>query len=309
MVYDLTETMTLSKKRRPLLSIIISANNDVQALKKCIEPLLNADNDLRNIEVVVINNFSEDVVATNSIKMLISRANSKANMFVLYQCTFYSTTAQLKNLGIDFSKGTWLFFINQNEILTKKFINFLATYKFNLQNAFYRVSMFNEKHKKKRMGIVKSKFFSDLPSSIIINEEFVERIHLRWESNLNTNETLLFLDKLYAAKNVNYEYLNKCYSVVHNFVLDSRDEEVNDFINVKKAFDELLKHKTRFSKQFGIILLFNYVKRNKARRSEASMYHDVKLLFRDKKITYFTYFKLGPKLFFKTIRFKWKTIF
>ena len=304
----ITESI-LVKKRRPLISIIISSNNNSEILSKCIESFKNLKKDTRNIEIIIINNFSEDEYKMKEIKHLINRYYDSNLIF--YQSNYYLTSAQSKNLGIDFSKGSWLYFVEDHEIATPKFIRFLASFKFDLQKGFYRVPLLNEKYEKQKIGLFKTKYFSDKASSIIVNEEFIERIHLRWESNLNTNETLLFLDRIYSAKNVNFIYLKKCYSVIHNFYRDRKNPGFKDFDNVKQTYNALVKQKKRNYKQFVIILFYNFLSiQTKVKKEEIQeIYLQIKKMMKTEKIYFWNYLPLGPKLYFKTTKLRWKTLF
>ena len=305
---DLTETISTTKKRRPIISIIISSDNDADILERCMTSLLDLKKDTRNVEFVIINNYIENENKANEIKYLVNRFNN--SNLIYYQSHYRLTSAQQKNLGIDFSKGSWLYFIDYREIATPKFVAFLNTFKFNLQNGFYRVPILNEKRKKQRIGLIKTKYFSDLPSSIILNEEYMEKIKLRWESGLTNNETLLFLDKLYSSRNVNFVYLKKNYSVIHNFHNDYKESELNDIEEIKKTYKALINQHKRNYKQFIIVMLFNYFQRNKkAKDFKINKFPEIKLMLKSSKIGFKNYFPLGPKLYFKTLGFKWKCLF
>lgn len=304
MLYNYDINKNARNKRKPFLSIIVTTNNDISNLKICLEAFVAPKIDLKNIEIVIVNNYLDNTKKDKDIHLIVDQYKKYFNQVTLYQCNYHSTQAQLKNLGIDFSRGSWLFFMNTNEIPTPKFIKFLTTFRFNLQNAFYRVGILNQDKKKIKTGVFKSKFYSSLSSSLIINEEFIEGIKLRWESSLDGEETNLFLDKLYSRRNVNYNYIKKQYSVIHNFSLDE-----HHFENVETACWAALKYKTNYYKQYIILMAFNYFLSIEIwTESENHNLRTIKTIFHKAGITFFSYFKLGLKLFFKTLKFRLKIL-
>lgn len=305
MVYNKNLNKNSRNKRKPFLSIIISANNDIKNLKLCLDAFTKTKVDLKNIEIVIVNNYFEDKQIDKSLNWLVEEYKNKFNQVILYQCNNYSTQAQLKNLGIDFSRGSWLFFMNSNEIPNPKFVKFLTTFRFNLQHGFYRVGVLNQNKKKIKIGKPKSKFYSSLSSTLIINEEFIETKKIRWESSLDGNETNLFLDKLYSTKNVNYAYIKNQYSVIHDFSLDH-----HNFKHVEEACGAALRQNANYFKQYIILMAFNYFSLVEIwTEQENQNLLKIKSIFNKAGITFFSYFSLGIKLFFKTIKFRWKILF
>ncbi len=300
---------TVIRKRKPYISVIIISNNNPEHLKRCIdsvEPLLN--NDIRNIEVIVINNFTKNKGIADAIATMTIRHQAFQETLFFYQTDFSLTTSQLKNLGIDFSKGTWLYFMLDTETMLPSFARFLITYKFNLQIGFYRVPVMSydeKRHKKAKMGLFKPKYYSTLPSSLILNEEFIEKIKLKWDSTLTYNGTLLFLDKIYSWKNVNFTYLKNNYSVIHNFSLDNVDTPREEIVATLNA---LSKNKQIFWKQFSIILLYKYLYERRTLAKEED-YIFVKTKIKQEKIHFWSFFFLGRKWYFKTLGMWWKVLF
>ncbi len=293
------------RKRRPIFSIIINLDNDVDRLKKTFKSILDSKDEVKNVEFIIINNYSDDETKHQPIEYFLNR-NTKLNI-VFYQCKHRLTEGQMKNLGLDMSRGQWLYFINQNDELTKKFIKFLGTFKFNLQMDFYRIGFINEKEKKVKAGA--SRYFSLESSSFIFNSEFVERKSLRWNSHLEFYETLVMLNQVYSITNVNYIHLKKYFSVKHNFYGDYKDILGFNLEDILECFENLKIEKTRFSKQL-IILMFNDFL-NKIRKNEnyKATLLEIKKKLKEAKIYYGSYLFLGWQNFFKTFSLRWKTMF
>ena len=295
-------------ERRPNISIIITADNDGEMLKQCIKSFYFFKNEIKNIEFIILNNFVSNF-NSEKVEQIINKYND-INL-VFYQHPYRVNKAQLKNLGIDFSKGMWLFFMDYTEFLIPKFINFLDKFKFDLQTHFYRVPLLQENKKKRRIGLFKTKYFSNQSSSLILNSEFLERIKLRWESSISFDDTILFMNKIYSIKNVNFTYLKKQLSVMHNFKADLLDNNLIDYDEMIKTYKKLVIKKYRNYKQFIILLFFNFYSRNNKKNNKITdaQYMDLKKNLKDCKIFEFSYWPLGPKLYFKTIPMKFKLLF
>ena len=89
-------------ERRPNISIIITADNDFETLKQCIKSFYFFKNEIKNIEFIILNNFVSNF-NSEKVGQIINKYND-INL-VFYQHPYRVNKAQLKNLGIDFSKG------------------------------------------------------------------------------------------------------------------------------------------------------------------------------------------------------------
>lgn len=295
-------------ERRPSISVIITADNDFETLKQCIKSFYFFKNEIKNIEFIILNNFIS-IFNSQKIEQIINKYND-INL-VFYQYPHRVNKAQLKNLGIDFSKGLWLFFMDYTEFFLPKFIIFLDKFKLDLQTHFYRVPILQENKKKRRIGFFRTKYFSNQSSSLILNSEFLERIKLRWESNINFDDTILFLNKIYSIRNVNFTYLKKHASVIHNFRIDLLDNNLTNYDEMFKTYKKLTNKKYRNYKQFVILLFFNFYMRNKKNKTKITdtQYGNLKKMLKDCRIFEFSYWFLGPKLYFQTFPMKFKLFF
>lgn len=290
-------------RRKPIISIIISSNNDYRSLKKCVESFLPLKNKLKSWEFVVINNHTSDFEEQRKIQYYLNLIN--ADSIVFYQTSQKMTSSQLKNLGLHFAKGNWLLFVDSKEIANEKFVKFLANYKFSINNDFYRFSIEGLNTRSNKIGIIKNKFYSVLPSSIIFNQEFVEKQNIKWENNLNWNDTLVILNKIYSITNVNYVYVPKQSSVVHDFVYDQNETLGKSFDEILQVYESLLRNKDLRYKQFIIVLFYTYlqnIKRDK--ETYKKQIREVKKLLKQAKIRHHNYFFIGFKLYFKTFKIR-----
>lgn len=293
-------------KKKPDISIIITSNSDVENIKQCIFSFSTLlDNDKKNFEIILVNNF-ESNNKHNEIKNIIKSFNR--NNISLYQSNFKTNKSQLKNIGINYARGSWLFFLESYEIPTKKFVNWLLEFKFNWQVDFYRFSWIDKNYKKKKIGLFKNKYFNMSDSSLIINSEFLEKTNIKWNSYIDYGENYLFFMEIYSVKNVNYLYLKNIFSVIHN---NSNEKTIDkfDLTKIEKLFSYILnfKNKSFNYKQFIIIFFYNTYLLNK--KEFFSKIDEFKKMLKKANINYFSYLKLNPKLYFKTLKIKWKTLF
>lgn len=297
-------TEMISKyKRKPLVSIVVICDNEPSSLNKCINSLLKIKRQKRNFEFIIINNFKD-----NNSSLILKKELLKYNKdeFIYYQLSHRVYKSQLRNIGLYLSKGTWLFFMEDEDILTKKFTKFLSNFKFNIQIDFYRFPLLSSKWKVRRIGLFNNKYYSDNPSSLIINNEFIDKHNLRWDSNCGFSSTIIFLNKIYDIKNVNYIYMKKMYSVFHNFNNDIQEVLQKDFSDVEESYNILLNNKHRNYKQFIIILFNNYLSILSAKTKEnEKIRKEVKERLKIAKINWFSYLLLPPRFFWKSIKLRW----
>ncbi|MBD5423234.1 MAG: glycosyltransferase family 2 protein [Mycoplasma sp.] len=297
-------------RRKPILSIIISSDNNWKALKKCVDSFLILDKGLKNIEFIIINNLTTNYDHMNEIKAYVDSLASEMPTVIFYQTIQRLSSSQIKNLALDFISGSWLFFIDYYDEASPKFLAFLRKFKFDIYKDFYRIPILNEKSKKIKIGLVKNKYFSTSSSTIIFNQEFIEKHNIKWENGISCSDTLPLLSKIYSIRNVNYVYLSDQSSTIHNFKLENKNKLLIDFSEVLKTYDVLLRNKNQNYKQFIIILFFDYLNRIKKRKD---LYKEqikaVKKHLRLARIHHLNYFYLGPILYFKTITFRWLTKF
>ena len=297
--------LKVSNKRKPIISIIISSDNDCERLKKCINSFLSLDKKIKNVEFVIINNYSRNRILMQSIQDYVSTL-TKYNI-VYYQTQQRLTTSQIKNLALDFQRGYWLFFVDYYEIATPKFIEFLKKFKFDIYTDFYRLPILDEERKKIKMGFLwKSRFFSTAPSTIIFNQEYIEKYNIRWENEINYEDTLIVLSKIYSTKNVNYVNLPKQYSVIRSFYSYKKDHIFSSFKEIYKIYEVLMDNKEKNYKQFIILLFFNYFTEIQNTKEYKQICIDIKHIMKKSKIYHYHYFFLGFRLYFKTFTFRWK---
>lgn len=94
--------------REPTLSIIIPAKNEEQNIVKCIESLLNIDYDKKLIEIIVVDNGSDDHTKDKAEELGIKVLELKNG-----------TISELRNLGAKESHGDILAFIDSDVFVEK----------------------------------------------------------------------------------------------------------------------------------------------------------------------------------------------
>ena len=292
-------------KRKPYISIIISSNNQVYELEECLASF----DKLIGVEVVIINNWGSEA-KMEAMTSFLDRLNDSRIIF--YQSKVNLNRNQMKNLGINFATGAWLYFIDDCDRITAKFVSFLNHSKLDPKMHFYRLQIMSSNNKKIKFSWFKNKYYSQEMSTFLINGELISQFKLQFEDFLVFNESLLFIHRLYNIKNVNYLALKRIYALYHDFEAvktKSSFEEVNDSIDA--IFRHLSSSKKHWYKQYILIMVNEiYRKLYLANPNRNSFY-----LFKMKQVTkkshvwFWHYWFLGANFFFKTFRLRFILIF
>ena len=86
-------------KRKPYISIIITSNNNIELLAKCLSAL----DRLKNVEIIIVNNFLSDDASKEIDDFL---ENLSDDRIIFYQSKIVLTKNHARNLGINFSSGS-----------------------------------------------------------------------------------------------------------------------------------------------------------------------------------------------------------
>lgn len=295
-------------KNTPNISIIIIGQNKVDCLKKCLESMSS----LERIEILIINDLirdEEDYELSNFLDQL------DDPRIVFYQSDVKLTKNKARNLGMSFATGDWFFFMNDYDVITNKFKDFLLNFKLDKRIHFYRLPLLikkGKKSKKEKMLLDKSLFYSINPASFLINSEWINKIGLKWEDSLTIGDSLRFIQSLYSHKNVNYKYINKMYSISSNELYE-KEEWIKDSrgFGLFKTFDNIFYKKKNGYKKYLIILLLNsfeLIGRKNIYLNDKIILFKLKVMKKQSQANFFTYFTLGRKYWWKSIIFRCKLL-
>ena len=101
-----------------LVSVIVPVYNGEKYLRKCIESIINQT--YANIEIILINDGSTD----NSGVMCDSYAHSDNRIRVIH--TQNNGPAAARNIGIENSKGEFVFFVDADDFIENNALNLLV---------------------------------------------------------------------------------------------------------------------------------------------------------------------------------------
>ena len=104
------------------LSIIVPVYNVEKYIVRCIESLLNQNIDLKDYEILVIDDGSTD----SSITVIAEYLVNYSNIFVYSQSN--SGVSSARNKGIDLAKGEFIYFIDPDDYLAENVLNELIGY-------------------------------------------------------------------------------------------------------------------------------------------------------------------------------------
>lgn len=249
-----------------MISIIIPFNNE-KYLERCLDNLKNIK--YREFEIVMINDF-----CNADIKELIIKYSNELN--IRYYETLKNTigVGNARNLGIEKASGNYIMFIDSDDSVDINLLNFLQPYinkdiemiKYNMnfindknQNMQDNIGNMDieEKNELKKITTGKEWFnkeyfkdkFLDSPCLYLIKKDFIDRINLRFETNvfhedfglipqliINANT---FVDTEYSG----YNYFQTDNSIIRNNNYSKKLKKVDDKLFL---YEQLLKNLEKY---------------------------------------------------------------
>lgn len=249
-----------------MISIIIPFNNE-KYLERCLDNLKNIK--YREFEIVMINDF-----CNADIKELIIKYSNELN--IRYYETLKNTigVGNARNLGIEKASGNYIMFIDSDDSVDINLLNFLQPYINNdIEMIKYNMNFINdknqnmqdnignmdieEKNELKKITTGKEWFnkeyfkdkFLDSPCLYLIKKDFIDRINLRFETNvfhedfglipqliINANT---FVDTEYSG----YNYFQTDNSIIRNNNYSKKLKKVDDKLFL---YEQLLKNLEKY---------------------------------------------------------------
>tara|TARA_B100000963_G_C22589563_1_gene654815 strand:- start:473 stop:1228 length:756 start_codon:yes stop_codon:yes gene_type:complete len=198
-------------KKKPLISVIISYYKKKKFIKKTLDSISNQT--YKNFEVIFVYD-DEDLVDVKFIKKLLLRFKKKKIIINKKNLG----VANSRNLAIKYSKGTYLAFIDADDIWKKnklsKQLYFMEKNSYHFSFTSYAVIDEKDKILKKRRVNIDADY-SNLYNSnfiglntVMINKKIISSIHF---PNLSTQEDFALWLKL-ARKGIKLKHLNQTLS-------------------------------------------------------------------------------------------------
>lgn len=251
-------------RKKPYVSIIIIGNNHIEQLRDCIKSLEK----LENVEILIVNNYINQKLSRDVEQYLQELDDPR---IVYYQSNIHLPKNNLRNLALSFAAGSWLYFIDDYDVLTPQFVKFLSKSKFNPRINFYRLQIIssNKNKKLKYKFFQKSRFYSMELSTFFINGEWIRELGLQFNDNLDHNDVFIFVNSLYSYKNVNVLHIKKIFAIVHNFNFEFCNHDKNQCITmINDTVDALIYNRKWNYKSFIVFMLFKIYKKNAKTRDK-----------------------------------------
>ena len=239
------------------LSIIIPMYNVEKHIGFCIDSLLNQNISRDEYEILIINDGSTD----SSKKVVNNYMKSYENINLISVKNGGQSYA--RNIGINNSKGEYLFFVDADDYISKNSIKDVLdrTIELNLDMMFFDLKrVYNELEvnceyrKEENLSIVTGiNYFADNnvnngPWHFFISKEFVEKNNLRFIEGRYCEDGMFLISSIFNAKKVSYYHAD-----IYRYVIRSNST------TTKKSKHHLIKMIDDF--MYAIDYINNYYKK------------------------------------------------
>lgn len=279
-------------------SIIIPHFNRPSLIKKTIESFF----DLKDKEILVIDDLSNE----DNLKILrkyINDIDKKHNVKLIENKEkFY--VGQIRNIGINLAKGKWLFFIDDDDWATKKFIHFLNNKKLKDKMDVYRFSycVLNSNDKvvwKVRNILIRNKMYSVQVSTYLIKTSYLKDKQIFFPKEHLPYEDLQFNMDLYNTKPKTKQI--NMYSINYFLSENSITRSKIDKHKVINRIDLILKSNSYNKKTYCLMLLVFLKKHIK----QMGLEKDYKKIIKKLDLKFIDFLRLNWFNFFRSISIFW----
>ena len=260
-----------------LISIVIPVYNVEKYLKNCIDSVLNQT--YQNIEIILIDDGSID----NSGKICDEYAKISDKVVVIHQQNLGASCA--RNVGIEIANGKYITFIDSDDIVEKKYIEYLynLVIKNNVKMAIASYKIISEHDKCIDIGdgyeekilkteecldrLLKEKGFTVSPCSKIYSKELFEEIKFPegklYEDNGTIYKFIMKCDNIaYGNESYYLYYRRNNSSTMSKFNLRKLDliELTDNMCNeIEEVFPNLVEttEKKRITVRFSVLRMMN----------------------------------------------------
>ncbi|MBD5423270.1 MAG: glycosyltransferase family 2 protein [Mycoplasma sp.] len=228
---------------------------------------INSFKKLKNKEIIIV----DDVSTAENLEKLKNNINNirKKENIILYSSKEKLYLSKARNIGLELSKGEWIYFIDDDDEARTKFIKFLNKNKLNTKINVYRFPNI-EKINGKFKGMILKYFpwnnkYSPQVSTFMFNRNFLIDNNLKFNENIKYGEDRYFQMELMNL-NTKFKYkhifsFNYNLYLSNNSMMRAKKENCeNNLICVDLALKSKFKNKRVFSLEMVVYDWFSVYK-------------------------------------------------
>lgn len=238
-----------------LISIIVPIYNTEKYLKRCINSII--EQSYRNIEILLIDDGSTD----NSFEIC-NELKRKDNRIKVFRKENEGVSAT-RNLGIKYSNGKYICFIDSDDWIEKKYIQILKDSIISYDLSACKYQLIDDKNNKKVCKIDKS-FSLNVGETLdilfyngnykisyqgyifnkLFKKDIIEKYNIKFDENIYYNEDRLFV----------FQYIIHCTNNIFfsNYIGYNYYQRVNSAMNQKKYTKKMYTEFIAFEKMITI---------------------------------------------------------
>ncbi len=223
-------------------SIIIPHYNRPDLIVKTIESFKN----LKDKEILIIDDVSTEE-NLNRLENNINKLNFKNEINLIKSNTkLYLPGA--RNKGLDLAKGDWIYFIDDDDEVTPKFVKWLNKNKQNKKYDFYRFPNIERLDEKNKMYIYKwwHEKYSAQVSTYLFNKQFLNDSKIKFNEEIHYGEDFELMIQIFDLEKIKSKY-------IHLFAF-----YYNKFTNIDSMIRNKEETPSKKLKAIDIILNSNY---------------------------------------------------
>ena len=223
-----------------LITVIINVYNREDLIKKCLESVINQT--YKNLEILIINDGSTD----NTLKICESYKDERIRIIT----TKNLGLSKSRNIGIENSKGEYLYFVDSDDFIEKDVIEYLYNLikKYNLKlstctpKTIYNYN-FNVKNKKEKIDVIdsyemlKKVVLAEDTAGTTWNKLYKKELfnNIRFENRI-INDIVVTYKLVIEAGKIVYSNQKKYYYLKHKNAMTIKEyKEKNRAIDLYKA--------------------------------------------------------------------------
>lgn len=249
----------MQKETNPKISFIIPVYNGEKALKKAVESILRTKINQKNIEVIIVENGSQDRTDT-----VIEELQHQFDEHVLKAFHSEKGVSNARNKGILEARGVWISFVDADDVLTENAVEILLkdaqdeevqlyAYGHSAGDSERPVATARKAYNSDTVEAAKAKMIADPTKYMqawgkLFKKEIILKKNLFFNPALSfaedsdfTLQYLMHTDRLCLCPEIIYRYSLNQNSVMRTFAGDKTQKYLDSLMATKKIVDDASK--------------------------------------------------------------------